>query len=90
MRSRRATPAGVANPLRPARLEIGDAELDGLQLRFGASVEVPFDVFATGQPEAAGDYAYSAIVEGGPLAGAGGRAGQQLPPFRRRRADASW
>jgi hypothetical protein len=56
---------GAPNVLRAARITVGEVELDGLQLRFGSSADVPVDVFATGQAAAAGDYAYSASVEGG-------------------------
>ena len=56
----------ASNPLRTARLQVDDWEIDGLQLRFGASADVPIDVFATAQASAAGDYTYTATVEGGP------------------------
>jgi hypothetical protein len=59
--------SGNPNPLRAAKITVGSGLLDGLQLRFGQTADIPFDLFVTSQDGAggtgAGDYAYSAEVE---------------------------
>jgi len=55
--------SGNPNPLRSAKIAVGGNQLDGLQLKFGASGDIPFKLFVTAKVGAAGDYAYSAEVE---------------------------
>jgi hypothetical protein len=56
---------GNPNPLRKARLTVDGNELDGLQLKFNSTAEIPFDLFVTSLSNGtgAGNYAYSAEVE---------------------------
>lgn len=55
--------SGTPLPLRPARITAGGVDLDGIQVGFGQTVDIPFDLFVTDVASAAGDYAYSAEVE---------------------------
>jgi hypothetical protein len=54
---------GNPNPLRTAKISVSGTLMDGLQLKFGQTGDIPLDLFVTTQAGAAGDFAYSAEVE---------------------------